>query len=80
MSTSTAALRKRLQKLEAQRNGCGWRVVEALLAGDRSLTEAERAEALAQERDRFPRGVSLEMLLAASFDEALTGTAEGQAG
>lgn len=77
---STAALRKRLQKLEAQRNGCGWRVVELLLAGDRSLTEEERAEALARERVRWPKGATLEMLLTASFGEAPTGTAEGKAG
>lgn len=66
---STAALRRRLEQLEAKRNGCGWGVIESLLAGDRTLTQEEREEALARERVRWPRGVTLEMLLTASYEE-----------
>lgn len=67
---NTEALRKRLAKLEAQRNGNGWLVVELLLDSHGlgpPMDPDEREAAMAAARKRWPEGVSLEQLLAESY-------------
>ena len=62
-----ASLLARVKRLEGRR-GSDYRVIELLLDTDPSLTQEERTERMAAARRRWPRGVTLEQLLAASFE------------